>query len=94
MVVIKFFAVMKKLVGRETIELHIDGPTTLRDILNQVEKEVPKIREIIREGRTLISINQEMADENTVVRNGDEIAILPPFAGGSELALGAFSQRT
>ncbi len=82
MIVIKFFAVMKKLVGRETIELHIEGPTTLRDILNQIEKEIPKIREIIREGRSLISINQEMADENTIVNNGDEIAILPPFAGG------------
>ena len=58
---------MKKLVGRESMEIKIDSPTTLRDILNQVEKEVPKIREIIKEGRSLISINQEMADENTLV---------------------------
>lgn len=82
MVMIKFFAVMKKLVGRESMEIKIDSPTTLRDILNQVEKDIPKIREIIKEGRSLISINQEMADENTIVNSGDEIAILPPFAGG------------
>ncbi|MHB8483321.1 MAG: MoaD/ThiS family protein [Nitrospiria bacterium] len=82
MVNVKFFAVMKKLVGREHIELAINGPTPLRDIINQIEKEVPKIREIIKEGRSLISINQEMADENTIVQNGDEIAMLPPFAGG------------
>ena len=82
MVSVKFFAVMKKLVGRESIELPIDGQTTLREILNQIEKEVPKIRAIIKEGRTLISINQEMADEDTLVQNGDEIAMLPPFAGG------------
>jgi MoaD family protein len=82
MIMIKFFAVMKKLVGRESMEIKIDSPTTLRDILNQVEKDIPKIREIIKEGRSLISINQEMADENTIVNSGDEIAILPPFAGG------------
>ncbi len=82
MVSVKFFAVLKKLVGREFIELPINGPTTLRDVLNQIEKEIPKIREIIKEGRSLISINQEMADENTIVQNGDEIAMLPPFAGG------------
>ncbi|MBI1820876.1 MAG: MoaD/ThiS family protein [Nitrospirae bacterium] len=82
MVSVKFFAVMKKLVGKEFIELPINGPTTLRDVLNQIEKDVPKIREIIKEGRSLISINQEMADENTIVQNGDEIAMLPPFAGG------------
>ncbi|MFI5305463.1 MAG: MoaD/ThiS family protein [Nitrospiria bacterium] len=82
MVMIKFFAVMKKLVGRESMEIKIDTPTTLKDILNQVEKDIPKIRQIIKEGRSLISINQEMADENTIVNSGDEIAILPPFAGG------------
>jgi MoaD family protein len=82
MVMIKFFAVMKKLVGRESMEIKIDTPTTLKDILNQVEKDIPKIRQIIKEGRSLISINQEMADENTIVHSGDEIAILPPFAGG------------
>ena len=82
MVNIRFFAVMKKLCGREQMEIKIDGPTTLRDILNKVEKEVPKIREIIKEGRSLISINQELANEETIVRSGDEIALLPPFAGG------------
>ena len=82
MVIIKFFAVMKKLVGRDSMEIPVDGPTTLKDILNQMEKEIPKIRHIIKEGRSMISINQEMADETTIVNNGDEIAILPPFAGG------------
>lgn len=82
MVNIRFFAVMKKLCGREYLEVKIDGPTTLRDILNKVEQEIPKIREIIKDGRSLISINQEMANEDSVVRNGDEIALLPPFAGG------------
>ncbi|MBI1824582.1 MAG: MoaD/ThiS family protein [Nitrospirae bacterium] len=82
MVIVKFFAVMKKLVGKEKIELQIDTPTTLRDVLNQIEKEIPKIRQVIKEGRSLISINQEMSDENTIVNSGDEIAILPPFAGG------------
>jgi molybdopterin converting factor small subunit len=54
----------------------------LRDLLNQIEKEIPKIRQVIKEGRSLISINQEVADENSIVNSGDEIAILPPFAGG------------
>lgn len=82
MVVVKFFAVMKKLVGKESIEIPIDRPTTLKDVLNQIEKEIPKIRQVIKEGRSLISINQEMATEDTIVNSGDEIAVLPPFAGG------------
>ena len=82
MVHVKFFAVMKKLVGKENMTVEIECPTTLRDLLNQIEKEIPKIRQVIKEGRSLISINQEVADENSIVNSGDEIAILPPFAGG------------
>ena len=30
-----------------------------------------------------ISVNQEMADADTVIHDGDEVAFLPPFSGGS-----------
>ncbi|MBS1518597.1 MAG: MoaD/ThiS family protein [Bacteroidetes bacterium] len=29
-----------------------------------------------------IAVNLEMINENTVLRDGDEFALLPPFAGG------------
>jgi molybdopterin synthase catalytic subunit len=33
--------------------------------------------------KVLISVNQEIAHEETRIQAGDEIALLPPFAGGS-----------
>ena len=30
-----------------------------------------------------VSVNEEMADSDTIIHDGDEVAFLPPFSGGS-----------
>lgn len=84
MVTVKFFAVLRKLTGREDILLPIRQPVTLKEVFDQIEIEIPKIKAIIKEGRALVAINQEMATEDSMVQDGDEIAMLPPFAGGAK----------
>ena len=83
MITIKFFAVLKKLIGREDLLLPVSQPMTLKEVFDQIELEIPKIRIIMKEGRALVAVNQEMATEDSLVRDGDEIAMLPPFAGGA-----------
>ena len=41
------------------------------------------IGELIHKKKVLVSVNQEIAHEETEIREGDEIALLPPFAGGT-----------
>ncbi len=84
MVTVKFFAVLRKLTGREDILIPIRQPVTLKEIFDQIEIEIPQIRTIMKEGRALVAINQEMATEDSMVQDGDEIAMLPPFAGGAK----------
>jgi molybdopterin converting factor small subunit len=31
----------------------------------------------------MISVNQDMADSDTIIHDGDEVAFLPPFSGGA-----------
>jgi molybdopterin converting factor small subunit len=40
--------------------------------------------ELIREKKVLISVNQEMASVDTIIHDGDEVAFLPPFSGGTK----------
>ena len=82
MVTVKFFAVLKKLTGREDLHIPINHSTTLKQVFDHIEMEIPQFRTIMKQGRALVAVNQEMADEDSVVRDGDEIAMLPPFAGG------------
>jgi len=39
--------------------------------------------DIIRDNKIMISVNKEMSDADTVIHDGDEVAFLPPFSGGS-----------
>ena len=82
MVTVRFFAVLKKLLDRESMRVDLHGPTTLKALLDRLEEDIPSIRSVIREGRALIAVNQEIAQEETLVSDGDEVAFLPPFAGG------------
>jgi len=83
MVKVRFFAVLKKVVGRDGIDVDLhQQKLTLGQLLGQIERELPKVRDILKEGKVLISINQEMARETDLVQDGDEVALLPPFAGG------------
>jgi len=59
-----------------------DDHLTLKDVLDRLDKEIPSFRNTLREGRTLIAVNQETAQEDTLISDGDEVAFLPPFAGG------------
>ena len=83
MITVRFFAVLKKLVGREVMQVEASGGhMTLKDLLDRLDKEIPSFRSTLREGRTLIAVNQETAQEDTLIADGDEVAFLPPFAGG------------
>jgi molybdopterin converting factor subunit 1 len=82
-VTVRFFAVLKKLVGQDTMQLSVNGHTTLKELLDRLEQDIPSLRSTLREGRTLVAVNQEIAQEDTPVTDGDEVAFLPPFAGGS-----------
>ena len=57
----------------------------MKDLVGALEAGHPAIGELIQKKKVLVSINQEIAHEDTVIQDGDEVALLPPFAGGSPL---------
>ena len=53
---------------------------SLADLLARAEQEIPEIARY--RGRLLVSLNQERAPMESLVRDGDEVAFLPPVTGG------------
>lgn len=82
MVKIRFFAVLKKIVGKEEVVLNVEKGTTLEQLISKLEKDLPPLQQVMKEGKVLISVNQEVVPKECLIQNGDEIAFLPPFAGG------------
>ncbi len=81
MVTIKLFAILKEKAG--TSELQVSGNyTTVADLLRQIAREHPALADILSRGCVLVSVNHEFVETSAAVRDGDEVALMPPFSGG------------
>jgi MoaE-MoaD fusion protein len=84
MVTIKLFGMTKSLAGNQgSLSFTLAVGQQVKDLVELLDAEYPKIGELVHKKKVLVSINQEIAHEETVISDGDEIALLPPFAGGS-----------
>ncbi|MEW5979205.1 MAG: molybdenum cofactor biosynthesis protein MoaE [Acidobacteriota bacterium] len=73
------FARMRELIGSERVRL--DEPCrTVGEAWALLCTRFPEIAPF--EGRLLFSVNQEFADLQTPLKEGDELAIFPPVSGG------------
>ncbi len=84
MVTVRLFGMTKSLAGNQSVlSLALGSGQTVKDLVALVDASHPMIGELIHKKKILISVNQEIAHEETAISDGDEIALLPPFAGGS-----------
>ncbi|MCA9471645.1 MAG: MoaD/ThiS family protein [Nitrospirales bacterium] len=84
MLTVKLFGMVKTLAQQQK-ELVIDFPSekTVKDLVEYFHLEYPKIGDLLKTKKVLISVNQEIAHPDMIVNAADEIALLPPFSGGS-----------
>lgn len=84
MVTIKLFGMTKMLAGNQgSLSLALPNGRRVKDLVELLDGGYPQIGELIHTKKVLVSVNQEIAHEETEIKDGDEIALLPPFAGGS-----------
>jgi molybdopterin synthase catalytic subunit len=76
----------KSLAGnQDSLSLQLGNGRRVKDLVELLHARYPLIEELIHKKKVLVSVNQEIAHEETEIRDGDEIALLPPFAGGAPM---------
>jgi molybdopterin synthase catalytic subunit len=84
MVTIKLFGLLKTLADNRTeLSLSLDGGRTVGELVALLDARYPKIGDLIRQKKVLVSVNHDIAHAQSVVQDDDEVALLPPFAGGA-----------
>jgi sulfur-carrier protein len=83
MITVKFFASLREIAEKEEEKIEVQSSISMDQLSDIISKTSPKMGDIIRDNKIMISVNQEMADADTVIHDGDEVAFLPPFSGGS-----------
>ena len=82
MITVKLFAILKDRVGRDEVKITAANGT-VADLLQQVSREYPALSDILAPGRIVVSVNHEFVKQDAPIRDGDEVAFMPPFSGGS-----------
>jgi molybdopterin synthase catalytic subunit len=84
MVTLKLFGMLKTLAKNQAeLRVSLNGGRTVGDLVGLLEKDYPEIADLIHKRKVLLSVNHEIAHPDTVISESDEVALLPPFAGGA-----------
>jgi len=82
MITVKYFASLRSVTGKEEEQFSMGSETTLEKLSEEISKSAPKLGEMIRGNKIIVSVNMDVVQSGAVIKDGDEIALLPPFSGG------------
>lgn len=75
-----YFAQARDITGTEKEQVLVKSPVTVEKIILSAAKSHPglaKLKKVIR-----VAVNQQVVDGAVALRDGDEVALLPPVMGG------------
>lgn len=76
------FGQLKDLIGQNEDSLELQPNSLLSEVLNHYARRFPRFESLA--SSIACSVNQEYASTTTVLREGDEVGLLPPVSGGKD----------
>jgi molybdopterin converting factor small subunit len=77
---VRFFARYAELAGCTWSAVNVETPATVADVIARVREVFPGTKAL--PPQPLAALNQRQARLDAPVNDGDEVALLPPLAGG------------
>lgn len=81
-----YFGMLKDAIGRSGDSLELPEGATVGEFLKACAKVAAPVKDF--RDAIAIAVNQEYAGRTDVLKDGDEVAILPPVSGGSQARTG------
>jgi len=74
------FASLREAIGKSSIALDLADDATVRALIATLGETYPALAP--RLPSVKVAVNREFAEPEQELRDGDEVALLPPFGGG------------
>ena len=83
MIKVLYFAAIREQLGMGQEEVAADDVASVAELLDRLRRRDEAHAEALAEDRrVLVAVNQEYADGDRPVADGDEVALFPPVTGG------------
>ena len=79
-ITVLLFASLKDIAGKGRLEIEIDGKCSVENLSKKLYQLYPKVEAFDNSVR--IALNQEFVEDDIELKDGDEVAYLPPVSGG------------
>jgi molybdopterin converting factor subunit 1 len=79
-VTIRLFSVAKDLAGFGERDVEVPDSSTASEVLSVLDSVDPRLAEWRKAFR--LAVNQEYVTDNHPLKEGDEVAVIPPVSGG------------
>jgi molybdopterin converting factor subunit 1 len=87
-----YFAVFRERLGTSEQSLDLPDRATVADAIAALAKQHPLIAQL--RGRFRVAVNQDFVEETQPLQTGDELALIPPVAGGAACRHVELTDRT
>lgn len=77
---VRLFATLRDRAGQSRIDIPFDQPASVATLLDRVADRHPELAPILPS--SLVAVNRDFADGQTLISLGDEVALFPPVSGG------------
>ena len=78
---IRFFALAKERAGLSEMDLELPAVCRVSDLRAAIARRVPELAPFM--SHVMIAVNEEYADDDTRIRPGARVAVIPPVSGGA-----------
>ena len=76
------FAIHREKLGQGQVDMELPLGATVADLLNGMASRFPEFVDL-KDG-LMVAVNTEYVDSQSVLNNGDEVALIPPVSGGND----------
>lgn len=75
------FGIAREIFGKSSVAIESNDADTfdVGQLKNELEKQQPRLHEL---GSYMIAVNNEYAADKILIKEKDEVAVIPPVSGG------------
>ena len=79
-ITVKLFAILRDRAGVSELSIDLSEDASVASAAEQLANRLPSIRDLLP--RVAFALNREYVAGDTILRDGDELALIPPVSGG------------